>query len=144
MWLTLLPASLLLGYSDFPCHPVLHSLGKLLADFIEWPSFHTYRSFFIENPPITSPDAELVLEFGAPFGENLLPENVGAILAGRALHLERLPWRVRKGASDEEWRLGTGFLVGDCDRDHDRRHCGCSISVLSSTTDNKTEMIRKM
>ncbi len=75
-----------------------------------------------ENPPLSSADSELVLDFGARLGRHNFLEDELASLAGIVFHLHGFPLRIGEGTGNEEWRLRPRCVVRYRDRNLGGRH----------------------
>ena len=75
-----------------------------------------------ENPPVSSADSELVLDFGARLGRYNFLEDELTTLAGIVFHLHGFPLRIGEGTGNEDRRLRPWCVVRYRDRNLGGRH----------------------
>lgn len=76
----------------------------------------TFWDGLIADPPISGPEAKLVLDFRTWLDRDNFLECVFSELVDGGAHLVRLPCRVRESAGDEDGRLRPSLSVGEDDQ----------------------------
>jgi hypothetical protein len=97
---------------------------------------------FIQYPPVTGSNSELVLVLLARFYLHILVKLVFIVSVDGVVHLLRLPFWLRERPGDIYGRLGAGLEVLDRHRDHFGLGLGCHGGVRYLINDQLFASVR--